>query len=363
MCFGLVYYRVESSRIKCYWQIKREGRKDNVRSPLDLSLPDVIVRVTPRFDSLLLLLSIPLLHIHSLSFFSRYLCFRSKKKEASPPPIVWALGAMGPLPPSLSLSPLFLPLFFSPPLVVTEHTCLILATRTLSPITSQPLQSHPLTGFLGVELTSPLFALILLRTGRRTLICECLCIMKNLSFCRLTLVLYWWHPNAFFLSCICLLYSVCLLGAQVIYYLSSFMYSGHVGKSCSHSSAMRDPNVQVNLRTAQWRGREGGVVVQLMLMPRRAANQMYSWGSFLETFCFQGSVCVQGPDRWFFLLFFGRGNAFLKLVWCFGKPICEVSIKSEQAGGGKNIPIFLLFIQVSQQTTRFTFICSNFPFI
>lgn len=84
---------------------------------------------------------------------------------------------------------------------------------------------------------------------------------------------------------------------------------------------------------------------------------------FLETFCFQGSVCVQGPDRWFFLLFFGRGNAFLKLVWCFGKPICEVSIKSEQAGGGKNIPIFLLFIQVSQQTTRFTFICSNFPFI
>lgn len=41
----------------------------------------------------------------------------------------------------LSLSPLFLPLSFSPPLVVTEHTCLILATRAPSPITSQPLRS------------------------------------------------------------------------------------------------------------------------------------------------------------------------------------------------------------------------------
>lgn len=121
MCFGLVYYRVESSRIKCYWQIKREGRKDNVRSPLDLSLPDVIVRVTPRFDSLLLLLSIPLLHIHSLSFFSRYLCFRSKKKEASPPPIVWALGAMGPLPPSLSLSALSSSLLLSSPCCDRAH--------------------------------------------------------------------------------------------------------------------------------------------------------------------------------------------------------------------------------------------------
>lgn len=70
-----------------------------------------------------------------------------------------------------SLSPLFLPLSFSPPLVVTQHTCLILATRAPSPITSQPLHSLiPPTGFLGVDLTSPLFALIPLRTGRKTLV-------------------------------------------------------------------------------------------------------------------------------------------------------------------------------------------------
>lgn len=144
VCLGLVCYRVESSWIKCYWQIKREGRKDNVHSPLDLSLPDVTARVTPRIHSLLLLLSIPFLYIHSLSFSSLYLCSRRKKKKKGGEPSTNCLGPRcGGTPPSfsLSLSRLFLPLSFSPPLVVTEHTCLILASRAPSPITSQPLHA------------------------------------------------------------------------------------------------------------------------------------------------------------------------------------------------------------------------------
>lgn len=129
--------------MRCRLTDKTRGGGDNVHSPPDLSLPDVTARVTPRTDSLLLFLSIPLLYIHSLSIPSLYLCSSSKKKRRGVLHQLSGPSAWCQTPPSISLSPLFLPLSFSPPLVVTEHTCLILATRAPSPITSQPLQSHP----------------------------------------------------------------------------------------------------------------------------------------------------------------------------------------------------------------------------
>lgn len=163
-----------------------------MHSPPDLSLPDVTARVTPRISSLLLLLlSIPLLYIHSLSFSSLYLCSRSKKKGGEP-----STNCLGPrrggTPPSLSLSlsALSSSLLLSSPCCDRAHLLDLGYTRSESNYLAATSQSHPLTGFLGVELTSPLFALILLRTGRRTLISKCLCIMKTLSFCSLTVVLY-----------------------------------------------------------------------------------------------------------------------------------------------------------------------------
>lgn len=187
VCLGLVCYRVESSWIKCYWQIKREGRKDNVHSPPDLSLPDVTARVTPRIHSLLLLLSIPFLYIHSLSFSSLYLCSRRKKKkkkgrralhQLSGPSVWWDPSFLL----SLSLSALSSSLLLSSPCCDRAHLLDLGFSGSESNYLAATSRSHPLTGFLGVELTSPLSALILLRTGRTSLPSEFLCITGNLSF-------------------------------------------------------------------------------------------------------------------------------------------------------------------------------------
>lgn len=168
------------------------------------SLPHVTVRVTARItaycfklqlsasfpssssSSFLLLFLLPLpvsLYPCSLSLFfpspsilhfQLFFGARSKSRTSSPP-IAWALSGVGRRDPSLllSLSPVSRSL--SPPLVVTEHTCLILASRAPSPITSQALaatsRSHPphSAGFLGVKLISAVFASLLLRTGRSIL--------------------------------------------------------------------------------------------------------------------------------------------------------------------------------------------------
>lgn len=231
----------------------------------------------------------------------------------------------------LSLSALSSSLLLSSPCCDRAHLLDLGYTRSESNYLAATSQSHPLTGFLGVELTSPLFALILLRTGRRTLISKCLCIMKTLSFCSLSVVLYQWHAYAFFLSCICLFYS--------------FTYSGHVSKSCSHSSAMRDHNVQSNLHTALWGGREGGVVVQLMLVPRRSANQTYSCSSFWKLSAFRAPFVSRGltDDLFVFvLLFFLDGECIPQACLVFWKTHLWGQHK-ERAGGGSRIFRFFCY--------------------
>lgn len=149
------------------WQLNegkwKKGKKEALSSTLDLSLPDVTVRVTasritafcfklklsasfsssPSFFFSLFLRLLPVSsYLHPLCFFSssihhfQLFLEHASKSRTSSPPIVSALNTAWCWDPSLllSLSPLSLSL--SPPLVVTEHTCLILATRAPSPITS-----------------------------------------------------------------------------------------------------------------------------------------------------------------------------------------------------------------------------------
>lgn len=144
--------------MRCRLTDKTRGGGDNVHSPPDLSLPDVTARVTPRTDSLLLFLSIPLLYIHSLSIPSLYLCSSSKKKkEGSPPPIVWALSVVSDPSLNLSLSPLSSSLLLSSPCCDRAHLLDLGYTRSESNYLAATSVSSPRLDFW--ESISPLLSL------------------------------------------------------------------------------------------------------------------------------------------------------------------------------------------------------------
>lgn len=82
---------------------------------------------------------------------------------------------------SLSLSALSSSLLLSSPCCDRAHLLDLGFSGSESNYLAATSRSHPLTGFLGVELTSPLSALILLRTGRTCLVSQFLCLTGNLS--------------------------------------------------------------------------------------------------------------------------------------------------------------------------------------
>lgn len=241
-----------------------------------------------------------------------------------------------PLPHSLSL-----PSFFLSPSLLPLLWQSTPAWSWLHALWVQLPRSHfsliPPTGFLGVDLTSSLFALILLRTGRKTLVPWVSLHHMQLSFCNLTVVSYWWHHLHTFLP------------FKPLHTLD--MLASLVPTALQRGTTMFNPICTQLSDRGQRRGR-GGVVAQLMLVPRCSANQTYSCGFFWKVSAFKAPGCAW-QTRWLSLsCCFFRWGAFLRVIWCFGKLISEVSVRSEQGGR-----IF------RRKTRSFKLICSISPFI
>lgn len=178
----------------------KRNREEALSSRLDLSLPDVTVRVTasritafcfklklsasfsssPSFFFSLFLRLLPvssyLLYVFfssSIHHFQLFLEHASKSRTSSPP-IVSALNTAWFWDPSLllSLSPLSRSL--SSPCCDRAHLLDLGYTRSesnylIGPCSHSTVSSPHSTGFLGVKLISALSALLLLRTGRLNL--------------------------------------------------------------------------------------------------------------------------------------------------------------------------------------------------